>query len=61
MPASGVACRKPSVSTGWAISLLFIGGLRKLSSGLVGPPFLTMRLFFSVCISGHWLKAMMTI
>jgi len=37
---------KPLVSPGWAISfLLCTNGLRKRSSGHVGPPFLAVRLF----------------
>ena len=44
--ASGLGCRKALVGTGWAISLLLcMTGLRKRSSGLVGPPFLTKKLF----------------
>jgi len=36
MAASGLSCRKPLVSTGWAISLLLCtNGLRKRSSGHV--------------------------
>ena len=46
MAASGLSYRKPLVSTGWAISLLLCtNGLRKRSSGHVGPPFLAVRLF----------------
>ena len=44
--ASGLSCRKPSVGTGWAISLfLCTNWLRKLSSDHVGPPFLAVKLF----------------
>ena len=44
--ASRLSCRKPLVSTGWAISLLLgMNGLRKWSSGHVGPPFLSVKLF----------------
>ena len=43
MAASGHSCRKPLVSTGWAISLLLCtNGLRKWSSGHV----------YRACISG---------
>jgi len=46
MAAFGLNCRKPLVSLGWAISLLLcMNGLRKWSSGHVGPPFLAVRLF----------------
>jgi len=46
MTTSGLSCRKPLVSTGWAISLLLCTNeLRKRSSGHVGPPFLAVRLF----------------
>ena len=46
MAASGLSCRKPLVIPGWAISLLMCtNGLRKQSSGHVGPPFLAVRLF----------------
>ena len=44
--ASGLSCRKTLVSTGWAVSLLLCtNGLRKPSSGHVGPPFLAVKLF----------------
>ena len=44
--ASGLSCRKPLVGTGYAISLLLCtNGLRKWSSGHVGPPFLAVKLF----------------
>ena len=33
---------EPLVGTGWAI---FLNGLRKWSSGHVGPPFLAVKLF----------------
>ena len=47
--ASGLGCRKALVGTGWAISLLLcMNRLRKQPSGLVGSPFLTMMLFFSL-------------
>jgi len=50
MVASGLGCRKALVGTGWAISLFFcMNGIRKEFSGLVGPPFLTMRAF-NCCI-----------
>ena len=48
MAASGLSCRKLLVSTGWAISislLLCMNGLRKQSSGLVGPPFPAVKIF----------------
>ena len=46
MAASGLSCRKTLVSPGWAISLLLcMNGLRKWSSGHVGPPFLAVRLY----------------
>ena len=46
MAACGLSCRKPLVSTGWAISLLLCtNGLRKWSSGRVGPQFLAVKLF----------------
>ena len=46
MTASGLSCRKYLVGTGWAISLLLCtNGLRKQSSGHVGPPFLAVKLF----------------
>ena len=46
MAASGLCYRKHLVSTGWAISLfLRTNGLRKRSSGHVGPPFLAVKLF----------------
>ena len=46
MAASGLSCKKPLVSPGWAISLLLsTNRLRKRSSGHVGPPFLAVRLF----------------
>ena len=54
MAASGLSCRKPLVSTGWAISLLLCtNGLRKQSSGHIGPPFLAVRLFVSLCRGDH--------
>ena len=46
MAASGLSCRKPLVSPGWAVSLLLCtNGLGKQSSGHVGPPFLAVKLF----------------
>jgi len=46
MTASGLSCRKPLVGTEWAISLLLCkNGLRKWSSGHVGPLFLAVKLF----------------
>ena len=46
MDVSGLSFEKTLVGTGWAISvLLCINGLRKQSSHLVGPPFLTVKLF----------------
>ena len=61
MVAFGLGCRKALAGTEWAISLLLcINRLRKQSSGLtcMGSPFLTMPLFFSVCMGGHWLRVM---
>ena len=44
--ASRLSCRKPLVSTGWAVSLLLcMNWLRKLSSGRAGPPLLAVKLF----------------
>ena len=44
--ASGLSCRKPLVSSGWATSLLLCANrLRKQSSGHVGPSFLAVKLF----------------
>ena len=44
--ASGLSYRKPLVGTGWDISLLLCAnGLRKWSSGYVGPPLLAVKLF----------------
>ena len=59
MAASGLGCRRKAlVGTGWAISLLLcMYGIRKHTFGLVGPPFLTMSLCFSVCMVSHWLRA----
>jgi len=35
-----------AVSTGWAVSLLLCtNGIRKQSSGHIGPPFLAVKLF----------------
>ena len=45
MAASGLSCRKPLISPGWAISLLCTNGLRKQFSGNVGPSFLAVRPF----------------
>jgi len=46
MAASGLSCRKPLVSTGWATSLLLCTNrLRKSSPGHAEPPFLAVRLF----------------
>ena len=46
MAASGLGCQKALVGTGWAISLILrTNRLRKQSSNLVGPPFLTVTLF----------------
>jgi len=46
MAASGLSCRKHLFGTGWAISLLrCMNGLRKQSSGHVGPPFWAVKLF----------------
>ena len=46
MAASELSCRKPFVGTGWAISLLrCMNGLRKQSSGHVGPLFWAVKLF----------------
>ena len=56
MAASGLVCRKALLGTGWAIFLLFC--MNRLPSGVVGPPFLTMMLFFSVCMGNHWPRAM---
>jgi len=55
MASSGFSCRKPLVCTGWAIALLLcMNGLRKWSSGHVGPPFLAVKLFRSVEVTiGH--------
>ena len=59
MAASGRGCSKPLVGTRWAISsLLCTNGLRKPSSGHVRHPFLAVKFFFSVCTSGHCLRAM---
>ena len=59
MATSGLGCRrKDLVATGSAISLLLCTyGLRKHTFGLVGPPFLTMLLCFTVCMVSHWLRA----
>ena len=49
MVASGVGFGKTLIGTGWAIFLLLCTtGLRKQSSGLVGLPFLTIKLFLSL-------------
>ena len=54
MAASGLSCRKPLISTGWAISLfLFTNGLRKRLSGHVGPPFLAVKLFSRSLCGGN--------
>ena len=46
MAACGLSCGKPLVGTGWAVALLLCtNGLRKQSSGHVGPPCLAGRLF----------------
>ena len=46
MASSGLSCRKPLIGTGWAISLLLCtNGLRKQSSGHVGPPILAVKQF----------------
>ena len=46
---------EPLVGTGWAIFLLlFMNGLRKWSSGHVGPPFLAVEALFSVYRGDHW-------
>ena len=45
MVTSGPGCRKALVRTEKAISLLYMNGLRKQTSGLVGPSFLAMLLF----------------
>ena len=44
MVTSGHSCRKPFVGNGWAMSLLLCtNGLRKQSSGHVGPPLLAVK------------------
>ena len=59
MAASELGCRKALVGTGWANSLLLcMNGLRKQISGLLGPPFPTLSLFFSVYTGSDWLRAM---
>jgi len=60
MAASGLGFRRALVlALGGAILSCFCKNrLRKRPSGLVGPPFLTMALFFSVCMGGHWPRAM---
>ena len=46
MAASGLGLEKLLVGAGWAISLLLCTNRpRKQSSRLVGPPFLTVKLF----------------
>jgi len=49
MAASGIGCRRALVGTRSAISPLCMNGLRKHSFGLVGSPFLIMKLF-SQCV-----------
>jgi len=44
MAASGLSYRKHLVGTGLAISLLYMNGLRKWSSGHVRPPFPAVKL-----------------
>ena len=46
------------LAPGGQISLLLcITGLRKQSSGLVWPSFLTAQNFFLVCMGDHWPRA----
>ena len=52
MASSGLAVESHAlVGTGWDISPCCMNWLREWSSGLVGPPFVTMTRFFS---SVHW-------
>ena len=54
-----LSCRKPLVSTGWVIFLILCtNGLRKRSSGHVGPPFLAVRPIFLLCRGDHWPRGM---
>ena len=55
MAASGLSCRKPLGSTGWAISLLlYTNGLRKRSSGHVYKACICQ---WGLCRGDHWPKA----
>jgi len=49
---------RPWLAPGGQISLLLcMNGLRKQSSGLVWPSFLTAQNFFLVCMGDHWPRA----